>query len=122
MEERTAAVFENGFTDHVLVCTTDRDGEYACCADAHGQEVLDAVQQWLRDRGVFWSNVYVAETGCLGLCSEDGTAVAIHPRGQWYADVTPADVPSLLEDEFGPEATRLGVESTAGQSAKQGEK
>jgi (2Fe-2S) ferredoxin len=121
MEERTAEIFEHGFTDHVLVCTTDRDGEYACCADAHGEAVLDAVREWLRERGVFWSNVHVAETGCLGLCSEDGTAVAVHPRGRWYADVTPADVPALLEDVFGPEATRLGVESTAARSATKDE-
>jgi (2Fe-2S) ferredoxin len=109
MEERTDEVIESGFSDHVLVCTNDRDSEHACCAEAGGEEVADAVKAWLRDRGVFWSSVYVAETSCLGLCSADGAAVAIHPRGRWYADVTPADVPGLLEAAFGPEASRLGV-------------
>lgn len=110
MRERTEAVLENGFSDHVLVCTNARDSEYACCADAHGEDVYDAVKAWLRDRGVFWSQVHVAETSCLGLCSAEGTAVAIHPRNRWYSDVIPADVPELLEGEFGPEASRLGVE------------
>ncbi|MFC6824916.1 (2Fe-2S) ferredoxin domain-containing protein [Halopelagius fulvigenes] len=108
MRRRTADVAERGFSDHVLVCTNARDSEYACCADARGAAVYDAVTSWLRDRGVFWSRVHVAETSCLGLCSAEGTAVAIHPRGRWYSDVTPEEVPDLLEGEFGPEATELG--------------
>lgn len=110
MEDRTRHVEESGFTDHVLVCTNDRESEYACCADAGGAAVLDAVKDWLRERDVFWSQVHVAETSCLGLCSESGTAVTVHPRGRWYAEVTPAEVPELLTAEFGPEATQLGLE------------
>lgn len=112
MNQRTADVLDNGFTDHVLVCTNDRTSEYACCADAGGAAVLTAVKEWLRERDVFWSRVHVAETSCLGLCSAEGTAVAIHPRNQWYSDVTPDDVPELLAAEFGEEATRLGTKDT----------
>ncbi|SEH40327.1 hypothetical protein SAMN05192561_101621 [Halopenitus malekzadehii] len=101
MRDRTEAVRDRGVTDHVLVCTHDRDSEYACCAGAGGEAVLDAVRTWLRDRDLFWSGVAVAETSCLGLCSTDGAAVAIHPRGHWYADVTSEDVPELLTREFG---------------------
>jgi (2Fe-2S) ferredoxin len=108
MRDRTADVRSEGFTDHVLVCTNDRDADYACCADAHGQAVHEAVKAWLRERDVFWSSVRVAETSCLGLCSEDGTAVAIQPRNRWYSDVSPAEVPALLDGEFGPAASRLG--------------
>ncbi|GAA0204125.1 (2Fe-2S) ferredoxin domain-containing protein [Halobaculum roseum] len=108
MRDRTDDVYENGFTDHVLVCTNARDSEYAACAEAHGDAVLEAVKGWLRDRGVFWSRVHVAETSCLGLCSADGTAVAVHPRGRWFSDVVPADVPDLLATVFGPDASDLG--------------
>lgn len=108
MEDRTDHVEASGFTDHVLVCTTQRES-HACCGEAGAEAVLDAVKTWLRDRDVFWSNVHVAETSCLGLCSEAGTAVVVQPRGRWYAGVTPAEVAGLLEDEFGPDATRLGV-------------
>ncbi|WP_313692845.1 (2Fe-2S) ferredoxin domain-containing protein [Halorarum halobium] len=115
MRHRTEEVHENGFTDHVLVCTNGRDSEYASCADAHGPEVYETVKAWLRERGVFWSRVHVAETSCLGLCSEDGTAIAIHPRNRWYSDVRPGEVPDLLADEFGEDASRLGVNrSSAG--------
>lgn len=111
MRDRTEEVCERGFTDHVLVCTNDRDSEYAACAEAGGREVYEAVAAWLRERDVFWSSVHLAETSCLGLCSAEGTAVVVHPRGRWYSDVTPADVPALLEAEFGPDATRLGTDS-----------
>jgi (2Fe-2S) ferredoxin len=108
MQDRTAEVCEGGFTDHVLVCTNDRDSDYACCADAGGAAVLESVKDWLRERDVFWSSVYVAETSCLGLCSADGTAVAVQPRNRWYSDVRPEEVPTLLSAEFGADASRLG--------------
>lgn len=110
---RTSEVHENGFSDLVLVCTNDRDSEYACCAGAGGPAVYEAVTSWLRARGVLWSHVYVAETTCLGLCSADGTAIAIQPRDRWYSDVLPADVPDLLVDEFGADASNLGPETAA---------
>lgn len=94
---------------HVFVCTKRRDSEYACCADAGGEETLAAVKAWLRDRDAFWSSVSVTETGCLGLCSEGGAGISIQPRNEWYSDVQPEDVPVLLEAEFGPEAERVGV-------------
>ncbi len=91
----------------VLVCTNDRDSEYACCAAVGADEVVAAVKAWLRDRDAFWSPIAVTETSCLGLCSEDGTAIAIQPRNEWYSDVTPEDVPTVLEREFGPEADSI---------------
>jgi (2Fe-2S) ferredoxin len=116
MQDRTTEVVDGGFTDHVLVCTNARDSEYAACADAHGDAVHDAVKTWLRDRDAYWSNVRVAETSCLGLCSADGTAIAIHPRNRWYSDVTPEDVPELLRDEFGENADELGVDKPTADS------
>ena len=95
----------------VFVCTNDRDADYACCADVGGQETLEAVKSWLRERNAFWNSIAVIETGCLGLCSEEGTAIAIQPRDEWYADVRPDEVPTLLEAAFGPDAERVGEES-----------
>ncbi|AXR78751.1 (2Fe-2S) ferredoxin domain-containing protein [Natrarchaeobaculum sulfurireducens] len=92
---------------HVFVCTNDRDSDYVCCADVGADEVLEAVKAWLRDRNAFWSPIGVSTAGCLGLCSEGGTAITIQPRNEWYADVQPEDVPDLLESTFGPEAERL---------------
>jgi (2Fe-2S) ferredoxin len=122
MRPRTEDVLENGFSDHVLVCTNARDSEYACCAEAYGDEVYEAVKSWLRERDVFWSRVHVAETGCLGLCSAEGTAIAIHPRNRWYSDVLPEDVPELLEGEFGADASRLGIGYKTNGTGESGEK
>lgn len=122
MQDRTEDVLENGFSDHVLVCTNARESDYAACAEAHGQEVYEAVKTWLRERGVFWSRVHVAETSCLGLCSAEGTAIAIHPRNRWYSDVLPEDVPELLEDEFGADASRLGISHGSNATGGSGEK
>lgn len=108
MKRRTDAVDESGITDLVVVCTNDRDGDAACCGAAGGEAVIDAVRGWLRDRGVLWSPVFVAETGCLGLCDSEGAAVVVQPRDEWFAGVDPSDVPTLLADLFGPDATRLG--------------
>lgn len=113
MRDRTDEVLKSGFSEHVLVCTNARDSEYAACAGAHGEEVYGAVEAWLRERGVLWSRVHVAGTSCLGLCSADRTALAIHPRGRWYSDVVPGDVPALLRGELGAGGSRSGPGSGA---------
>lgn len=111
MQDRTQDVRERGFGAHVLVCTNARDGEHAACAGAGGEAVYEAIRSWLRDRDVFWSGVHVARTSCLGLCSDDGAAVVIHPRNRWYSDVKPAEVPSLLASEFGPDAAQVRADA-----------
>lgn len=93
---------------HVFVCTNDRDSEYASCGQVGAEETVSAVRDWLRERDAFWTAVSVSETSCLGLCSEDGTAISIQPRNTWYSDVTPETVPELLESEFGPNAEHVG--------------
>lgn len=107
MRERTGELRAAGVTDQVLVCTNGRT-EHAACGDADADAVLEAVVEWLRERDVLYSAVYVAETGCLGLCSDEGAAVVVQPRGRWFSHVSADEVPSLLADVFGPDATRLG--------------
>jgi len=107
MKRRTADQKERGLRAHVFVCTHERDSEYACCADADGEAVADAVRSWLRDREAFWDPVAVSTTSCLGLCSEAGTALTIQPRDEWYSDVNVEEVPDLLAAEFGPDAGRI---------------
>ncbi|MEF8856417.1 MAG: (2Fe-2S) ferredoxin domain-containing protein [Haloplanus sp.] len=92
---------------HVFVCVNDRDSEYACCADAGGEETVTAVQHWLRERNAFWSPVGVSTTDCLGLCSEAGTAITIQPRDEWFSEVRPDDVDDLMSEAFGPDADRV---------------
>lgn len=109
MNRRTDDVLDGGFTDHVFVCTNAHDGPLACCAEVGGVDVFDRVVEWLAERDVLWSEVYVGTCSCLGLCSEGGTALAIYPRGEWYSDVERNDIPALMTEELGPDAERLGV-------------
>lgn len=99
MRRRTAECRDRNLT-WVFVCTNDRSSEHACCADAGGRSVLSEVKSWLRERDLFWSRAAVVETACLGLCSENGTAIAFQPRDEWYSDVSPEDVERLLAREF----------------------
>ncbi len=83
----------------ILVCTNERT-DHAACAGAGGQAVLSETKRWLRERDLFWTEAAVVETACLGLCSEDGTAVAFQPRDEWFSDVRPEDVSDLLGTEL----------------------
>ena len=109
MRERTEQHRER-LDAHVFVCTNDRDSEHACCGDVGAEDTYEAVVDWLRERDAFWTSVSATTTGCLGLCSEGGAAIAIQPHDEWYSDVRPADVPELLEDAFGPNAERTSAE------------
>ena len=97
MERRTEEVRERGVESVVFVCTNER-ATHACCADADGAAVAEAVRDWLRDRDRYWSPVAVAETSCLGTCGEDGAAIHVSPAGEWFANVTVDDVPTLLAE------------------------
>jgi (2Fe-2S) ferredoxin len=99
MERRTEQMHERGVTATVFVCTNERT-EYAACAAVGGGDVADAVRGWLRERDRYWSEVAVAETSCLGMCSEDGVAVVVHPHDEWFAEVTVDDVPTLMTAMF----------------------
>ena len=109
MKRRTDEILEHGFTDHVLVCTNDRDSDLACCGDIERQAAYEEVVAWLNERDVLWSHVYVSTCSCLGLCSADGVALAIHPRNEWFSDVKQSDVSELLTHELGSNAERLGI-------------
>lgn len=95
---------------HVFVCANERESEHAACGGAGADETVAAVKDWLRERDAFWTAVSVSTTSCLGLCSEDGTALSIQPHDAWYSDVTPGDVPELLASAFGPNANRVDDE------------
>jgi (2Fe-2S) ferredoxin len=98
MRRRTAEQRDRALT-WILVCTNQRE-EYACCGDAGSDAVRLTIETWLRERDLFWSEAAVVETACLGLCSEDGTAVAFQPRDEWFSDVRPEDVRELLAREI----------------------
>ncbi len=82
---------------HVFVCTNQRPpgGKPACAG--HGSEaVLAAMQEAVAAHPALRSTVAVTPCGCLGPCFE-GPTLVVYPEGVWYARVTVADVPELVE-------------------------
>ncbi|MES3517217.1 MAG: (2Fe-2S) ferredoxin domain-containing protein [Natronomonas sp.] len=55
----------------------------------------------------------VHTTSCLGLCSEGGTALTVQPKNEWYSDVRPEEVPTVLERTLGGTVSEHDIAETA---------
>ena len=80
------------FRSHVLVCA---DPE---CLKRGAHAVLDALQDELVAQGLI-DEVQVLETSRIGGCS-NGPEMMVYPEGVHYADLTPDDIPYLVEEHF----------------------
>ena len=83
-------------TLHFFVCTNERPGDHPLpsCAPCGGKEVFAAFARELARRG-YPPGVKVTASGCLTPCNH-GPNVVVYPEGVWYAQITPADVPTLM--------------------------
>jgi (2Fe-2S) ferredoxin len=83
----------------VLVCTAKS------CAANGSEAVLEAFRARLIDeRLLFYKGnregpVQCSHCGSVGFCAI-GPAVLVYPDGIWYAHVTPADVPEIIESHL----------------------
>jgi len=74
---------------HVLVC-----GGTGCKSAGSGN-VIENFKTEIDKKGLS-EEVMVVETGCHGFC-EHGPLVIIYPEGTFYCQVTPEDVPEIVE-------------------------
>ncbi|MCM2282044.1 MAG: (2Fe-2S) ferredoxin domain-containing protein [Bdellovibrionaceae bacterium] len=81
---------------HLFVCTNVKaNGE--CCGAKGAAELRDQLKQVSRDPASGWGKrVRVNNSGCLGHC-EKGIVAVLYPQGQWFMNLTSADVPKLVE-------------------------
>jgi len=82
---------------HVFVCINERppDNPKGSCMHRGGVEVRDRLKAELAARGL--SKVIRANNaGCLDQC-EHGVAVVVYPEQVWYGNVTPEDIPEIVE-------------------------
>lgn len=83
----------------VLVCTSK-----SCSANG-SEAVLEAFKAQLIDEGLLFykgnpeGEVQCIHCGSVGFCAI-GPAVLVYPDGVWYAHVTPADVPEIIESHL----------------------
>jgi len=88
------------FRRHVFVCENRRPAgdPRGCCAERGGGAVREALKAELKGRGL-QAQVRANGAGCLDAC-EHGATVVVYPDGIWYAGVTPADVPEIVESHL----------------------
>lgn len=94
-----APVIGHDLKRQVLVCT-------AKSCSANGSEaVLETFKAHLIDEGLLFykgnreGEVQCIHCGSVGFCAI-GPAVLVYPDGIWYAHVTPADVPEIIESHL----------------------
>ena len=83
----------------VLVCTSKS------CAANGSEAVLEAFKARLIDEELLFykgnreGEIQCIQCGSVGFCAI-GPAVLVYPDGVWYAHVTPADVPEIIESHL----------------------
>jgi (2Fe-2S) ferredoxin len=84
-------------THHVFVCTGKS------CSNHNSEVTFEALRHELKQQGLlygkhghFSGRVVLTTCGSVGLCAS-GPAVLVYPEGLWYHQVTPADVPELVQ-------------------------
>ncbi len=81
---------------HVFVCTNDRKGQRASCADGDSTVIRETLKQKIKDKGLRES-VRISKCGCMGLCS-NGPNVIIYPQKIWFSQASPQDIERILEE------------------------
>jgi (2Fe-2S) ferredoxin len=101
---KLAPVAEAPLKHHVFVCNGKS------CSAVGSAEVKAAFERELGDRNLRYGkiskgrnpegSVLLTDCGSVGFCSI-GPAVLVYPENVWYAQVTPDDVPEIIEQHFG---------------------
>lgn len=78
----------------ILVCTNER-AQCPCCAAKDSMRLVDDLKSAVEKLGLK-EIVRVTKTGCLGMCAL-GANVMIYPDSVWLQQVTPADLPCIIE-------------------------
>lgn len=100
---------------HLFVCANRREGSpLGPGCGAHGEEVYDALKSAVARVPGGTVAIWVTKTHCLGICPKTGCTVARYPSARpILMEVTPADVPALLQPPDGsspdPFAQELGL-------------
>jgi (2Fe-2S) ferredoxin len=82
---------------HVFICTNQREGGAASCADHGALDIVQHCKQRIRDAGAeMTSHIRINRAGCLGRC-EEGPAMVIYPEGTWYTYVDRSDADEVID-------------------------
>ncbi|MGN1346883.1 MAG: NADH-ubiquinone oxidoreductase-F iron-sulfur binding region domain-containing protein [Eubacteriales bacterium] len=98
---------------HVLVCGGTG------CTSSGSQAIREKLAEELKLKGLE-EEVKIVQTGCFGLCAL-GPIMIIYPEGTFYSQVTPADIPEIVEEHLlkGRIVERLVYNETDGKSGEE---
>ena len=103
---------------HCFVCVNQRapDDPRGSCAAKGSAAIRDQLKAELKRRGLA-GRIRANQAGCLDLC-EQGPTIVVYPEQVWYAGVTLADVPEIVERHLigGEPVERLRVRRFAAKS------
>jgi (2Fe-2S) ferredoxin/predicted O-methyltransferase YrrM len=86
------------FQYHVFICDQKKaEGVPSCSARGSGK-TIEALRKEIGARGLM-DKVQLTVCGSMGLC-ERGPNMAVYPEGVWYSNVTPEDVPEIVQSHF----------------------
>ena len=101
--EMLAPVATAALTHHVFVCNGKS------CSAVGSAEVKAAFEKELLARKLRYGKeskgrnpegpILLTDCGSVGFCSV-GPTVIVYPEGVWYAQVTPEDVPEIIEEHL----------------------
>ncbi|MBR5311405.1 MAG: NADH-quinone oxidoreductase subunit NuoF [Clostridia bacterium] len=77
---------------HVLVCGGTG------CTSSGSQAILAKLEEELKLKGLE-EEIKLVQTGCFGLCAL-GPIMIVYPEGTFYSQVTPEDVPEIVEEHL----------------------
>jgi (2Fe-2S) ferredoxin len=89
---------------HLFVCANRRtDSPLGPGCGDRGEAVYEALKAAVTDVARVW----ITKTHCLGICPKNGCTVARYPVQKIFTEVTPGDVPSLIEEPGDPIAREV---------------
>jgi (2Fe-2S) ferredoxin len=119
--EMLAPVSTAAIEHQVFVCTGKS------CSAVGSADVKAAFERELQERNLRYGKeskgrnpkgpIVLTECGSVGFCSV-GPAVLVYPEGVWYAQVTPDDVPEIIEEHLlnGRPVERLALKNMANEN------
>lgn len=83
------------FKKHVFICTNDKDAPKKSCGSVHGNQLVDAFKEQLKERGLL-QEIRAQKSGCLDCCAQ-GPTMVVYPEGVFYGNVQLADVAEIVQ-------------------------
>jgi (2Fe-2S) ferredoxin len=94
--ESIMEIGSNIYDLHLFVCTNQRELPKSGCGDLGSMDLVATLKKELKSRNVD-KKIRINKSGCLDVC-EQGPAMVLYPEGKWFFNVTPQNIPYILDE------------------------